>query len=332
MKILRQALVLLTAGAMVTPALSAQSFWQKVKQSAQQAERNAQAQQRQRQAQSGNTTRSTAATQNTQSTTADSPAAAPVNVDSSALKALYRKLDVDGVQIGMKPEEASAILLRRTPSFIEQKTTYAFTDLPNTALTSSIHFRAAGITNENIILGLTLQPMQPEVLSIFRVSNYEIDHQPTGENTIAALRTKYGPESIREDNPAMETMGLTWVFDGEGNLLSKAGADKMRTVCGGVFREPTAGWVNNDGVAPHWRENCGPYTIMIAALTLNPPGMQSSNGQSLPPGLLSQLKQVVVSYPLFSKTLAETRQMVLAAKDANVQKNKKAADKNVPTL
>ncbi|MBN9614311.1 MAG: hypothetical protein J0G35_01945 [Acidobacteriales bacterium] len=328
---------MMMAGGMLTPALSAQSVWQKMKQSVQQAERNAQAQQHRTQpASAKGSSPSAAASDGMASSGAASPAApAAVDLSSPTMKALYRKLDIGGVQLGMTPQAAQAALQSRNRALVKYEVQpFAFTDLPNTEFTSRVNFKGPAARKdetESISLGLTLQPMQPEVLSIFRGTDYAIDYQPTAKNTVAALQAKYGPESLLEDSPSANEIFILWIFDGGGNLVSKARAEKIRS-CGGNFREPSSGYIGRDALLPHWNTNCEPYTILKAILKTNFANALDSHGRSLPTGLLTGLQVVVTSNPLFTKTVTATRQMILAAKAANVQKNKKAADKNVPTL
>lgn len=325
MRIWSMAVIAIAAGVMLQPIAPAQSVWQRMKQAAKQAEQNAEA--RSRQQQIANHPASSRPAQQAQA--ASQPASPPADLSSSAMKALFRKLDVGGAQIGMRPQEASAVLLRRNPSFLEQRATpFAFTDLPNVKFTSQVAFSGR---DEKVVLGLALQPMQPEVLSIFRSTSYEIDHQPTAVNTVAALRAKYGPESLLEDSPSANEIFILWIYDGGANLVSKARAEKIRT-CGVNFRDPSVGYIDHDALIPHWNTDCEPYTIMKAILKTSLPNMLNSRGQSLPPGLLSSLNVVVVSNPLFTKTVLGARQMVLAAKAANLQQTKKAADKNAPSL
>lgn len=326
-------IVLIAVGVMFQPAASAQSFWQRMKQSAQQAERNAQAQQRQRQAQSVRSNGPAAATRNTQSTTADSPAAAPVNVDSPALKALYHKLDVGGLQMGMTLQEARAVLHQRYPSFTEnQERPYVFTDLPQTEFLPQIVLAPGGHTDDgNMYIGLTIPPMQPVVLSILRNTGYERDHAPTVDNTVAALRAKYGPESKMTPITQWDQLELIWVFDGAGNQVPGRDVERFLGVCAPMYREPAAGFVSNPETIT-WSANCKSSTILKATVANYVGNLTNSQGQSLPQGLVRRIEVDAISFPLFMKTIGEARQMVLAAKDANLKKTKKAADQNVPTL
>lgn len=321
MRTLKLIFVLLAACAMATPALPAQSILEKLKQVAEQVQQNIQAQQQRHGSQSAPTSTATTAQP------AGSPA--PVNLDSPALEALYRKLDVGGVQLGMTPEQAQAALQSRNRALVKsQGQPFAFTDLPNVEFTSHADFVAK---DEHVILGLTLQPMQPEVLSIFRGTKYDADHMPSAKNTVAALQAKYGPESLLEDSPSANEIFILWIFDERGNLVPKARAEKIRS-CGVNFREPSSGYIGHDALLPHWNTNCEPYTIQKAILKTNFANMLNSRGQSLPTGLLMSMQVVVTSNPLFTRTVTATRQMVLAAKGANVKKNEKATAKNVPTL
>jgi hypothetical protein len=336
MKILRQVLVVMLAGGISTPVVSAQSIWQKMKQSMKQAQENTKAQQHKTQPASAKTSSaSTPATSGAAST--DIQASQPADLSSPAMKALYRKLDVGGVQIGMTAQAAQAALQSRNRALTKgQVQPFVFSDLPNVEFTSHDVYQATQPQYEVVTLGLTVPPMQPEVEAVGRETRYEIEHQPTGDNTVAALRAKYGPETTREDNALMHTISLRWIFDGEGNQIPQSQAKKfvdkyLSNSCPMTFQEPGSGYIGR-GLRNGWDANCAPYTVLKAELQLSGPGNHDTHGQSLPPGLVRTMGVTVVSLPLFTKTVNATRQMVLDAKAANVQKNKKAADKNKPIL
>jgi hypothetical protein len=334
---LKQALLLTMAGGMLTPMLSAQSVWQKMKQSVKQAEQNAQAQQRKKQATSAKSSSPSAAAANgAASTDAAIQTSPPADLSSPAMKALYQKLDVGGVQLGMTSQAAQTALQSRNRALVKgQVQPFVFTDLPKTDFTSHDVYNATQPQYEVVTLGLTLQPMQPQVEAIGRETRYEIEHQPTGENTVAALQAKYGPETTRTDSVIMHTISLQWIFDGEGNQIPKSQAKKfvdrfLSNSCPMTFQEPGSGYIGR-GLRPGWDANCAPYTILKAELNLTL-AAHDTHGRSLPPGLVRTMGVSLVSLPLFTKTVETTRKMVLDAKAANLQKNKKAADQNVPTL
>lgn len=336
MRTLKQVFVLMMAGGMLTPVLSAQSIWQKMKQSVQQAERNAQAQQHKKQPTSATSAPASAST-GAPATGAAAQTSPPADLSSPAMKALYQKLDVGGVTLGMSSQAAQAALQSRNRTLVKgQVQPFVFSDLPKVEFTSHDVYQTTQPQYEVVTLGLTLQPMQPEVVAIGRETRYEIEHQPTGDNTVAALRAKYGPETTREDNALMNTISLRWLFDGEGNQVPKSQAKKfvdtyLSNSCPMTFQEPTSGYIGR-GLRKGWDVNCAPYTVLKAELQLTSRGNHDTHGQSLPPGLVRTMGVTAVSLPLFTKAVNATRQMVLAAKAANLQKNKKAADKNVPSL
>lgn len=323
------ATILVAVAAMFQPTARAQSIWQKMKQAAKQSEQNAQAQQRQRQqAQQRGSTPATNARQ-----AAADPPPPPVDLSSPVFKALFHKLDIGGVQMGMTPQEARAIIHHRYPSLTEsQERPYVFNDLPNTEFTPELVFPAPGSNNGTMRVGLTLQPMQPEVLSISRSTEYEPGHAPTADNTVAALRAKYGPETKRDDTPLMDTISLLWVFDGAGNQVSSSDVERFLGSCPRTYVAPSAGYVSSPDTKKVWSANCRSSTLLLATIKTYAGNLTNSQGQSLPQGLVWKMGVDTICYPLFMKTTDEARAMVLAAKDANLQKTKKAADQVAPTL
>lgn len=267
------AVLLIAAGMVLQPVAPAQSVWRKMKQSMQQAERNAQAQSRQaHQTQQTSAHTSSASAGHAQPVAANRGASvsappAAVDISSPVIKALYRKLEVGGVALGMSSREAQTALQSRNRCLAKgQVQPFVFSDLPNTEFTSRAVYTATQPQYEIVSLGLTLQPMQPEVLSIGRETRYEIDHQPTGDNTIAALRAKYGSETTREDIPLMDSTNLRWVFDGEGHVLSKSQAQRFLNACPQSFQEPSSGYIGG-GLRKGWDVNCEPYTFLKANLS-----------------------------------------------------------------
>lgn len=336
MKILKQVLVLIMVGGMFTPALSAQSVWQKMKQSVQQAERNAQAQQHQTQPTSAKASSpSAAASGGTASTGAEVQTSTPADLSSPAMKALYRKLDVGGVALGMTSKEAQAVIQSRNRTLAPSSTPFGFTDLPTTSFVSKVTFQTPGSMDEIQDLYLTLQPMQPEVLSIRRYTRYNEHNVPTVNNTIAALQAKYGPETSRKIEQSGEVTTLFWLFDGEGRLVPENHAkdpnqDLIGWCAAGEIELDVREGLRSGGFS---RNNlCAPLTVVRAELHEWEQTRKNSHGQSLPRGMLFQMFVTASSYPLMKESTTATLKMLVDARDARQKKEQEGAEHRAAPL
>jgi hypothetical protein len=327
----KQGVVLLAAGTMVSPMLTAQNVWQKMKQAAQQAQRNAQAKQAERPTAAANTARPA-------SGAPAAAVAAPVqpvaDLSSPAMTELYRKLDVGGVWLGMPADAAQAAIKQRAPALLVEPHRFGFSDLPQTTLTDTIVFRPQRddlSTEERIRLGLTMQPMQPAALSVFRHTRYDEKNAPTLANTVAALRAKYGHESVATSRDAVHETVYIWIFDATGRQVTPALRDNVVQWCGmNDVESPLPSVKSGYGATQSF--DCSPYTVLRATLEEWSSRRTNRVGQEMPPGLLFQMDVMSISNPLLKSSSDATRQMLVTARAERQQKEKSAAGKNVPVL
>lgn len=310
MKTLKKALVLLAAGAMVTPALSAQS---------------------------ARTNGSVAMTQNIQLTTADSPAATLVNVDSSTLKAVNRKIEVGGVWLGMPADAAQTAVLKRNPKFAAEPHHFGFAETPNTLFTDSIAFQVRNPTSyaqgdTGMSMGLVLQPMPSAVATIVRHLEYDETNAPTIAATIQALLAKYGPASMVLPKDATDRTQYLWIFDGSGKLVKTTNAYGFPAGCAQLVPSSVLTLLRDPGHVSIAASNCATYTTLQAEVYEWNSSRKLRNGQTMPPGVLFQLTVTAISYPLLNESANATRNMLVAARNGEQQQKKNALKKNAPVL
>ena len=331
MKNLKQILVLMMAAGILTPALSAQSVWQKMKQSVQQAEHNTQAQGHRTQ-EPANATAAQAVAQS-QSATQVSPSAA--DLSSPGLQAANRKLEVGGVWLGMPSDAAQTIILKRNPKLTANPHRFGFPETPNTMFTDQVVFSAKvpdySGTVETMNLGLTLQPIPLEVAFVSRHTEYSETDAPTIANAVEALRAKYGPESVVLPKDPTSTTTYIWFFDGSGKQVKPT--DRFGTIAACGQSSPSTVLLMLKQNQPSTVDQyCSNLTVLTAALEEWTPRRTLHNGQTMPPGVLFQMSVTAISNPLLQKSTTDTRNMLIAARNGEQQKKKGTADKNVPTL
>lgn len=333
MKTLKQGLVLMMAGGMLAPALSAQSVWQKMKQAAKQAEQNAQAQQHKtQQSASTNATSGQAAAQ---AQSATQVASSPADLSSSALQAVNRKLDVGGVWLGMSADAAQAAILKRNPKLTSAPHSFGFPETPNTKFTDQVMFSAKvpdySSTVETVNLGLTLQPMPPEVAFVSRHTEYSETDAPTIATTVEALRAKYGPESVILPKDPTSTTTYIWFFDGSGKQIKPTDRFGVIAACGQSTPSTVLSMLKQNEPSTVDRY-CSNLTVLTAALEEWTPRRTLHNGQTMPPGVLFQMGVTAISNPLLEKSTADTRNMLISARKGEQQQKKNAAGQNKPIL
>lgn len=333
MKSLQQVLVLMIAGGMFAPVLSAQSVWQKMKQAAKQAEQNAQAQQHKTQ---------TATTNSASSGQAATPVQAAMQVSSSVadpsspvLQAVDRKLEVGGVWLGMPADAAQAAILKRNPKLAANPHRFGFAETPNTSYTDQVvfseHVPDYSSTVETMGLGFTLQPMPLQVAYITRHTQYSETQAPTIANTVEALRAKYGPESVILPKDPTSTTTYIWFFDGSGKQIKPTDRFGSIAACGQSSPSTVLSMLKQNEPSTV-DQYCSNLTVLAAALEEWTPRRTLHNGQTMPPGVLFQMSVTATSNPLLQKSTADTRNMLTAARKGEQQQKKSSANKNVPIL
>jgi hypothetical protein len=144
------------------------------------------------------------------------PAAAGAGVDPSKLP------DVEGIHLGMSIENASAIMKSLFPAGSHTLTATASKFLNTadkawiTSMTGTLNNGCTGC-QEQVIVKFSMPPNPQQVIDIQRAIVFETNKQPPMDATIAGLRKKYGPETIKTVPDPVQY--FAWLYDEQGKLL-----------------------------------------------------------------------------------------------------------------
>jgi len=144
-------------------------------------------------------------------------------------------LDIAGIKIGMGAKDGMAALKAVNPKANIILGTHKLQGFPSPVHPNAIADQTISGDNdgENIEVLFTMPPQHQLVWGITRTYSYIAKNRPSLENTLTALRAKYGPPSIPVDpDPRDTTKTLTWVFDADGKLLPKEKAMPLYMTCG----------------------------------------------------------------------------------------------------
>jgi hypothetical protein len=158
-------------------------------------------------------------------------AALVTTIGAHAQGAAGPNLDVAGIKIGMGVKDAMAALKAENPKFSIQIPNHQLEGFPMPLHPWVDCEQAIGPDNdgETITLLFTMPPSREVVWGIKRLTSYRAGHRPSTEATLAALRTKYGPESVPAADP--RTKNLAWVFDDKGQLMPVDKAKQVLISC-----------------------------------------------------------------------------------------------------
>jgi hypothetical protein len=133
---------------------------------------------------------------------------------------------------------------------------------------------------------------------------------PSMDNTIAALRKKYGPENIPADpDPRSLAKSITWIFDARGRPVPASEAKSLNMTCNNYLVSAFGGGrgIRNDlAGAKRPPAQCIPLAMVTASV-------QASTG--LVPGstVVYNLIVQVADGPMCRASLEATRSVALAA-------------------
>jgi hypothetical protein len=146
-----------------------------------------------------------------------------------AAKAAF--VDVIGVKLGMPLKAALDVVKAHNSNLaMEPLTLPPYEALPGVQMTplvqSQRYTSTSGPEKEYVGLLVTTAPSEPLVWGVMRELWYEKeDTRPTIDTILGALRQKYGPELLNEQ------IRLTWIYDAQGQLVSKAKANEIMSKC-----------------------------------------------------------------------------------------------------
>lgn len=266
---------------------------------------------------------------------AGSSAAVPHAASARNLpEAMGQQFEVSGLRIGMPAAQAAGVAARLVPKGTPRITQFSLTELPGFVMTSGAnYFDGNSREHQSITLGYTLSPKQAMVWGIERRVEYDEDALPSISATIAALRTKYGPESAYGENSIVHERTLIWLRDANGNPVPKNQAGIVADACAhlGLATQSTQTDITNgwDSTVPN-QMDCSPYTFLNATLIEWESTRHDSHGRFKPAGLLLSLQEDVMSYPLRRANYETTIAVAEAARrkresdEVNKARNKSA--------
>jgi hypothetical protein len=144
-------------------------------------------------------------------------------------------IDVAGVKLGVPLKAALDMVKEHNSNLVmEPLTLPPYEALPNVTMTplvqSKRYTNTAGPEKEYVGLLVTMAPSEPLVWGVMRELWYEKEEsRPTIDTILGALRQKYGQESLNEN------IRLTWMYDGQGQLVPKAKAAEIMSKCVSVW-------------------------------------------------------------------------------------------------
>lgn len=232
-------------------------------------------------------------------------------------------LDIAGLKIGMGVHEAMATLKAENPHFNINLYPHQLEGFsaPLHPFVSGEQMIGPNNDGESIDLLFTMPPSKEVVWGIKRETNYRAGNRPSTENTLAALRAKYGPENI----PATDqrTQILSWVYDDKGNLLPADKAKQLYMSCSSLlqshFNNADVSSLNDIQLGKYGPPECS-SVILITANVL------CTQLHSTDPSVVYSLSVEINDGPLYRAAIEATREIALRA--AKARENKAAEDAN----
>ncbi|HVZ18975.1 MAG TPA: hypothetical protein VG897_17800, partial [Terriglobales bacterium] len=169
------------------------------------------------------------------------------------------------------------------------------------------------------------------VAFVSRHTEYSETDAPTIANTVEALRAKYGAESVILPKDPTSTTTYIWFFDGSGKQVKPTDRWGVIAACG-QSSPLTVLLMLKQNQPSTTDQYCSNLTVLAAALEEWTPRRTLHNGQTMPPGVLFQMSVTAISNPLLEKSTADTRNMLISARNGEQQKKKNSAGQNKPVL
>jgi len=234
-------------------------------------------------------------------------------------------LDVAGLKIGMGVHDAMAALKAENPQFridISSHRLEGFSAPLHPSVTAGQNISPTN-DGESMELLFTMPPNKEQVWGIQRHCSYLAQNRPATENTIAALRKKYGPENIPPGSDPMN-QHLTWIYDADGKLLPAGKAKEVLMSCATIlqnhFNAGDMSALNELTANVHIPPECGSITLMTADVQSTRLDIRNPNGPYVVVNLIVQISDS----SMYFKTINKTREIAVNA--ANARENKAADD------
>jgi hypothetical protein len=227
-------------------------------------------------------------------------------------------LDVAGIRIGMPVKEAMLALKADNPNLILNPHKLELEGFTQDLMTSLTASQMASPTRgaEDIELMFTAPPNTEALWGISRTTTYPSQERPSMDNIVAALRQKYGPESLRPGTNPARVDSMVWVFDAQGRPLPAAQAKRTWELCASLMDArftPTD--AINELTSPVQRApECDSAILATAGL-----GSALIN-QGRPEYAVNNLNVRVMHAPMYKAASAATRAVSVAAGQARANK------------
>ena len=227
----------------------------------------------------------------------------------------------------MGVHEAMAALKAENPRFKINISAHRLEGFPNPLHPSVTADQFISPTNdgESMELLFTMPPNKEQVWGIKRQCSYLAQNRPGSETTLAALRKKYGPESIPAGADPMN-QHLTWVYEADGKLLPADKAKSLLMSCATLiqnhFNAGDMSTLNELTTSVRLPPECGSIILMTADVQSTALDIHNPNGRHVVVNLIVQ----VTHGPMYFKAIGPTREIAVNA--AAARENKANEDVN----
>jgi hypothetical protein len=222
-------------------------------------------------------------------------------------------LGIVGIKLGMPIKDALAAVKADNPGLSLTPQTLQLEGFAQPFVTTVMAQQAgvAGKDTEGLELQFTMPPARQE-------------NMPSLENTLAALRKKYGPENIPADpDPRNLSKNITWIFDAQGRPVPAAQAKSLNMTCTNYLGTPFGGGagIRNElaGANPPPAQ-CIPLSMVTASV-------QASSGVIPGSIVVYNLILQVADGPMYRISLEATRAVAIAAANNREHRQKQEVDK-----
>jgi hypothetical protein len=233
-------------------------------------------------------------------------------------------LDVVGIKLGMPVKTAVATMKATNPRLNIAEDTFQLEGFDQVVLTSIVAAvpGEGGKDVERFDLGFTMPPSAQVVWGVRRTYTYARQNMPSLDNTLAALRKKYGQENIPIDlDPRNLTKSVVWVFDAQGKPLASGPAHSLYMTCStplsNAFGVVT---IRNELAGVRMPAECDSVVMINASV------QASSNAV---PGsiVVGNLIVQVANGPAYRASMEATRKVVMTAVNQREKKQKDEINK-----
>jgi hypothetical protein len=235
-------------------------------------------------------------------------------------------LDIVGIKLGMPIKDALAAVKADNPGLSLTPQTLQLEGFAQPFVTTVMAQQAgvAGKDTEGLELQFTMPPARQVLWGVRRTYSYTKENMPSLENTLAALRKKYGPENIPADTDLRNlTKNITWIFDAQGRPVPSGEAKSLNMTCTNYLGTPFGGGagIRNDlaGANPPPAQ-CIPLSMVTASV-------QASSGVIPGSIVVYNLILQLADGPIYRTSLEATRAIAIAAANNREHRQKQEVDK-----